>query len=219
MHSCVAQQDYYGGNFAADGEDGANYAYYGGEDQYNYNGNEEQAAEGDNQANQYQNGQNGNGYYNNEQRNDYQGMYQQQLVTFKLCPSDSCGKCKNGAEYVVELNDFLDAFLEAKMTAQEYNCEHVRENCWCENAYSKESCEDNCYKNAGIEGCAQEENKEEFDVQEALECAQIEVDEDAARSYYYNNMKNEAAAGGYYAQNGQQEEEQDIELFVGPCKF
>ena len=50
------------------------------------------------------------------------------LVNFKLCPTveqdddgyeyglydytSSCGKCRNGAEYLVEMRDFLEAYLD-----------------------------------------------------------------------------------------------------------
>jgi len=202
FHSCTSSQDYYGGQFE-NNEDGynANYQYNNNAD-YNadYNG------DGDNQ--------NGNDYYNNEQRNDYQGMYQNKQVHFKLCPSDSCRRCKNGADYVVDLNTFADAILEAQMTQQEYACEQVRENCYCENANSEEQCLYNCYQNAKLTECAEAMNENAFDVQEAIECVQLDVDEDAVNNYYFNTRA--ANQGQYY--NGQDGDQQGQvgEIYVGP---
>lgn len=153
-----------------------------------------------------------NGYYNGQgAQDDAQGMYQQRLVHFKLCPSNSCYRCKNGADYVVELSEFVDAILEGKMTEQEQKCENVRENCWCDNAYQEEACIYNCFKNAGLEDCADSMYDEGVDLQEVSECSQVEVDDEAIDAYYYNNQK---AQNGYYAQNGAQGEVG--ELFVGP---
>ena len=47
--------------------------------------------------------QNFGGNGNGENRNDYGGMYEQRLVHFKLCPSDSCGSCSKGGDYVIDL--------------------------------------------------------------------------------------------------------------------
>eukprot|EP00584_Thalassiosira_punctigera_P007466 CAMPEP_0172542988 /NCGR_PEP_ID=MMETSP1067-20121228/13488_1 /TAXON_ID=265564 ORGANISM="Thalassiosira punctigera, Strain Tpunct2005C2" /NCGR_SAMPLE_ID=MMETSP1067 /ASSEMBLY_ACC=CAM_ASM_000444 /LENGTH=401 /DNA_ID=CAMNT_0013329313 /DNA_START=101 /DNA_END=1303 /DNA_ORIENTATION=+ len=205
FHSCTESQDYYGGYFAGNGGN------------QNYNGQNGNYNQGN--AN---NGQNGNYYYGN--RDDYAGMYQQKLVHFQLCPSDSCWRCKNGAEYVVELGDFVQAILEAKMTAEEYNCERVRENCYCDNANSEESCMYSCFKNAGMDSCADAMYEQDVDLQEAAECAQLEVeDEEAVMNYLYAHMERpQNQNNGYYNANGngenQQQEQGEIkgELYVGP---
>ena len=181
LRSCTSSEDYYGGQFNGEDNDGQNYnAYNYNNGNYNNNNN----GGGQNNGNGNYNGD----YYGNQQRADYAGMYQQKLVHFSLCPSDSCWRCKNGAEYVVTLSDFVDAALEAQMTAMEYNCERVRENCYCDNANSEETCLYNCYKNAKFEECADSMYENEFDVQEAVECVQLEVDdEDAVKNYVYAN--------------------------------
>lgn len=206
FHSCTTSQDYYGGYF--NGEDG------NGNANYNYNGE-------NGNYNNDNNGQDAN--YNYGNRDDYAGMYAQKLVHFQLCPSDSCWRCKNGADYVVELGDFLTSVLEAKMTADEYACEQVRENCFCENAYSEDECMSNCFNNAGLTNCADEQVEEEFNLQEASECAELEVeDEDLVRNYIYANTDRPQYNNGYYDANGngqqQQEAQGDIDgdLFVGP---
>lgn len=182
--SCVANQDYYGGYFADNGED-AN-------------------------ANQ------GNYYYNNEQRNDYQGMYVQQLVHFKLCPTGHCTLCRNGADYVVDIATFVDAYLEAKMTAIQYKCEMVRENCYCENAYSKETCLYGCMQNAGLgeSDCVEQgQNNQngQFNLQEAVQCMPLDVDKEAIQQFYSANSKY-----AYGQQGGQQQNNGVDKLYVGP---
>jgi len=159
--------------------------------------------------------QNNQGYYyanQGENREQYQGMYQQRLVHFKLCPSDSCRSCTNGADYVVELNEFIDAMMEAKLTAQEYNCERVRENCWCENANNADYCLATCYTNAKMDYCNEMNGNNnygqangQFELSDALNCAQLDVDEDIMSNYYFQNRKSNQ---GHYNKEGK--------YYVGP---
>ena len=86
-------------------------------------------------------------------------MYEQRVVHFQLCPTNSCRSCKNGADYVVDLNVFIEAAIEAKMTADEYNCARVQDNCYCDNAYSEEQCLYQCYQNSGLTNCADAEQE------------------------------------------------------------
>jgi hypothetical protein len=230
---CVSSANYYGGYFAENGDNAdANYYYNGAADanEYNYNQDAEQQdaeqqdaeqQDAEQQDAEQQNAQaynyNGNrrleqnqGYYGNEadaERQDYNGMYEQRLVHFKLCPTGSCFSCKNGADYVVELNEFIDAVLEAKLAANEYNCARVRDNCYCENAYSKQSCLNACYTNAKMDYCSENNQQENnvFDLQEALECAELNVDEQAMENYYYKNR-----------QQGQYYNEENMKYYVGP---
>ena len=59
------------------------------------------------------------------------GIYKQRLVHYKLCPTNSCGdSCSGGADYVIDMGLFVEAYIESKMDAQEYNCEQARENCY-----------------------------------------------------------------------------------------
>ncbi len=161
----------------------------------------------------------GNYYYNDAQREGYQGMYVQQLAHFRLCPTGSCTFCQNGADYVVDLSDFVDAYLEAKMTAIQYKCEKVRENCYCDNAYSKDACLYGCMQNAGLgeSDCVeqgQNQNNGQINVQEAVECMRIDVDKEAIQQYYMSTS--------YYAngenQEGEGQNNNMDKLYVGPCK-
>merc|ERR1740139_570460 len=81
------------------------------------------------------------GYYggnqdNGDNNNGYNGLYEQRLVHFKLCPTESCssGTCDGGASYVLDMNEFVQAYIEYKAEADEAECEYVAENCYCENA-------------------------------------------------------------------------------------
>ena len=61
-------------------------------------------------------------------------MYEQRLVHFKLCPTDTCGSgCSGGADYVIDMNEFVSAYLEYKEELKEQQCEDIRENCYCNN--------------------------------------------------------------------------------------
>lgn len=204
FHSCTSSKEYYGGQFANNNNNNNGNA----NGNYNYNGNGRQLEQNQYNYNEYNN------------REDYAGMYQQKLVHFQLCPSDSCWRCKNGADYVVELGDFVASILEAEMTALEYNCERVRENCYCYNANNEDTCTSDCFKNAGMDTCAFAMYEQEFDLQDASECVQLEVeDEDVVKKYLYANMERRQynQNNGDYNANGQQEQgEIDGDIYVGP---
>jgi hypothetical protein len=96
-------------------------------------------------------------------------LYVQNLAKFGLCASTaSCSSCGNGeAQYVVPMNDFVDAWTEAEMTAHQQACETVRENCDCQYANDDEVCESSCYSSAGLD-CS--EYEDDFEVQRFMEC-------------------------------------------------
>ena len=253
FHSCYASQDYYGGQFAnndaaAEGdynydaqEEGGNNNNY-----YNYDNQEAQQQQEDDQDEEAQQDEE---EQNNAERKladkDYTGMYQNKQVHFQLCPSSSCGgwgSSKGCADYVVDMGEYVKAVMEAKMTAIESACEIVKENCSCgddKNNYNYQSryeCMSTCYDNAkakngwdvSYEACVKDEGQQEesFDVYEALECSQIDIDNDTLENYrassqYQKQMQQMKNGNGYYYQQQQQEaeDEEEIELYVGPSKF
>jgi len=104
------------------------------------------------------------------------------LVRFRLCPSGSCDSssasgCSSGyGDYLTDLNYFVDSWTEAAMQKQEYDCEMAREACGCgENDADddEQQCEYNCYTNAGLSNCNNEEGQQDFNVQKYLECGQL----------------------------------------------
>lgn len=100
-------------------------------------------------------------------------LYTQNLAKFGLCKDSevSCSSCGSGsAQYVVNMNDFVDAWTESKMEAQQQACENVRENCYCDNANDDQACESSCYTAMGMDYCIEYEDEEEFEVQRFMEC-------------------------------------------------
>ena len=98
-------------------------------------------------------------------------LYNQNLVRFALCPTGTCGSCSGGGEYVVNMMEFVDSYTESKLEEKEYQCEMVRENCYCDNANDDEACENQCYTNANMGDCIEYEGEDEFEIQRYLECA------------------------------------------------
>jgi hypothetical protein len=114
----------------------------------------------------------GEGQGGNDENN--QAVYTQQLVKFGICKSGgSCSTCTGEAQYVVDMNTFVDAYTEMKMDALEQTCENIRENCNCnDDANDDESCEYQCYTDAGMyNDCLSYQNGEEVNIQEMLQCA------------------------------------------------
>lgn len=76
---------------------------------------------------------------NDNNNNNRYNLYEQRLVHFKLCPSDTCGKgCSGGGDYVVDMNEFVMSYIEYKEELKEAECETAIGNCDCENANDDE---------------------------------------------------------------------------------
>lgn len=98
----------------------------------------------------------------------------ERLVLFKLCPTDKCSSCNGGAEYLVELKDFVEAYMNSQSTQKEYNCAKVKNKCSCEDDDSvndDDVCLANCYATAGLDYCENEDD--EFEVDRYLECRDL----------------------------------------------
>ena len=62
----------------------------------------------------------------------------QRLVTLKLCPKSSCASsCRGGAEYVVELREFLETYTQMKEEMDEAKCESAENTCEYECQYNQ----------------------------------------------------------------------------------
>mmetsp|Transcript_49993 Transcript_49993/g.53967 ORF Transcript_49993/g.53967 Transcript_49993/m.53967 type:complete len:425 (-) Transcript_49993:165-1439(-) len=105
-------------------------------------------------------------------------LYTQNLVKFVVCPGNaagSCNDCGDGiAQYVVNMMEFVEAYTEMKLEQQEYACEMIAEYCYCDNANDEEVCENQCYVDAGMDVCIEYENGDDFEIQEFLECDEME---------------------------------------------
>jgi len=129
----------------------------------------------------------------------------QHIVHFWLCPSGSCkggsSGCSGGAEYILEMREFIEAFNEAQEEQRDYNCENVRENCDCDNYYGDdEKCEANCYAQAGLDYCEEDDDGNNFDVDEYVECREAEFGNNNNNNNNYNN--NAYYIGPYCAAHG-----------------
>ena len=118
------------------------------------------------------------------------------LVRFRLCPSDTCSMesaygCKEGyGDYIIPMNEYLEAYFEAVQQDQEYNCEYEKQygDCACDGEnqgddFDRDICEYDCYMNKGMEYCVdrnpynddEQQEEEKMDLREMAECRQLEI--------------------------------------------
>ena len=134
------------------------------------------------------------------------------LAKFKLCPSDSCGSCNHAGEYVIEMRDFVEAYQNAKLSANEYNCELQLETCEynCENGYyaadengnaygyqygdDGDACQYQCMNDAGMAYCDQDNDDDGVDMEELSECRALGEDDNNNNN---NNNQNYGQATSY----------------------
>jgi len=132
------------------------------------------------------------GAVDGQEANEGGSTWKQTLVKYRLCPADECGYGCTGGEYMVAMNDFVDLYTEAKLTAQELTCENVRENCDCDDVDDEDGCQYQCYVDAGLNYCIEgDDDVVEFNVQEYLECVELE-NENGGEYYeqaYYVGLK------------------------------
>lgn len=133
------------------------------------------------------------------------------LVRFRMCPSDTCDSSSAGCtggygDYIIDMNTYIASYFEARATYKEYECESLENGaCYtCQNNgddenYSEDMCMWDCYAEHGVaEDCMDEnpyaqngyngdngEEVEKFEVDDYLECAQADInDNDDGNAYY-----------------------------------
>ena len=87
------------------------------------------------------------------------------FVIYKLCPLDECNSCDAGTthgEYVVEVQDYLQATVEYEKQAFEYKCENCNDDDCAETCYQYDNLEANGY----------------VDASEYIECQQVNNGDD-----------------------------------------
>ena len=114
------------------------------------------------------------------------------LVRFRLCPSDSCSTsnaagCSAGyGDYVIDMETYLQAYLEAVQQDQEYNCKYEEEygDCGCDkdgqgDDFNEEICKYECFMGKGMEYCIDKnpyeeegQKKEDWNIREYAQCKQ-----------------------------------------------
>mmetsp|Transcript_27178 Transcript_27178/g.64540 ORF Transcript_27178/g.64540 Transcript_27178/m.64540 type:complete len:386 (+) Transcript_27178:16-1173(+) len=143
----------------------------------------------------------------------------QRLVRFRLCPSDTCSMesaagCKEGyGDYIISMEEYLEAYFEAVEQDQEYNCEYEKEygDCNCQNADDEEICEYDCFMGKGMEYCVdnnpyaeegQEEEEEEMELREYAECRNLEVQDNNNNRRKLEQDEVEYFVGAYCSESG-----------------
>ena len=116
------------------------------------------------------------------------------LVRFRLCPTASCdsessGGCSSGyGEYIIDMDTFLQAYLEDKQELEEWTCEYYQQNkCACDDddnkddGFEEEECLNECYAKYGLDYCIEEEADdaagEPFELEEYVECGEFKADD------------------------------------------
>ena len=103
------------------------------------------------------------------------------LVRFRLCPTDICSNDKTAGcnakygDYVVDMDTFLQAYLESIQEDQDDLCQEAYVDCY--NTCGADSdCREACYDGYDLSWClADDDNVNNFNVQEYAACAQIDL--------------------------------------------
>jgi len=162
-------------------------------------------------------------YTGSAYQND-QGFRNMLLAKFQLCPSGSSSKCKNGGDYVVSMQDFVETYYEAKMNAQQYQCTNTYDTCtyYCQGQEYYDTCLSGCFSKAGVDysycstyypnGNNNNKNnkKDDFEVWRYIECNSINGGGNNNRNQnnnrnnngYDNNGNTYYYVGAYCAKNG-----------------
>lgn len=135
----------------------------------------------------------------NNENGGSRAISKQQLVRFRVCKKDRCNRSCYG-DYITEMREFVNGYTESKMEAEAQKCENVLENCNCQYANDDESCENQCYIDAGLSNCIEVEDQyeEEFEIQRYLECREMED----GNNNNQNNYGESYYIGPYCSSNG-----------------
>jgi len=126
------------------------------------------------------------------------------FVVFRLCPSNSCDSCNYGyGEYLVDMEEYLDATIEYAKDKQEEKCDQCEEECdgyYGNQGDGEEDAENNeegrrrlsssnCKE--CIDTCEKIENMEEngyIDATDFVECQEIQNEGDDGNALYAGAM-------------------------------
>eukprot|EP00978_Attheya_sp_CCMP212_P020112 scaffold57209_cov52-Attheya_sp.AAC.3 len=110
-------------------------------------------------------------------------IHTKRLVRFRLCPSSSClsqkaaGCTTKYGDYVVDMNAFVAAFLEADAETKEYRCEYYNGVCEnkCADANDDDGCMASCYDLYSLSYCLEDDAaQDEFAAIDYAACAQFD---------------------------------------------
>jgi len=111
---------------------------------------------------------------------------------------ENAAGCKEGyGDYIVGMEQYLEAYFEAVEQDQEYSCEYEKEygDCACDGEnqgddFDEEICEYDCYMGKGMEYCVdrnpyaeegEEEEERDAELREMAECREMEVQDQNER--------------------------------------
>jgi len=148
------------------------------------------------------------------------------LVRFRLCPADQCSATKaagcNSAygDYIIDMDTYMQSYFEGKQQATEYKCAYYllyECNCDGENNqddnFNEEYCEYDCFNDAGMAECIEnnpyqdEQQEEEFNLEEYMECQQINPNNGRRRLDENQNQNNN---------NNNNQQQEEVQYYVGP---
>lgn len=152
-----------------------------------------------------------NGCYTGSAYQNDMGFRDMLLAKFQLCPTDS-KNCKNGGDYVVSMQDFVETYVQAKMNAQQYQCTSTYESCgyYCSGSDYYDTCVSNCFSKAGVDysycstyypaGNNNNKNNKnnDFEVWRFIECNSINGGHDNNKNNNNNNNNNNGENQQYY---------------------
>mmetsp|Transcript_27425 Transcript_27425/g.79033 ORF Transcript_27425/g.79033 Transcript_27425/m.79033 type:complete len:394 (+) Transcript_27425:59-1240(+) len=109
------------------------------------------------------------------------------LVRFRLCPTDSCqdensAGCGSGyGDYVMDMNTFLEAYLQGVEDEKEYQCQVYEEKCddQCD-GQDDDACDQACLTGYGMSECYEGEDGA-FDLMDYVQCAEWAGDDGGRR--------------------------------------
>lgn len=126
------------------------------------------------------------------------------LVLFRLCPSDTCSArkaagCNSGyGDYVVDMDVFVEAWLEAHQQQIETKCQsYLNSNCNCQDSddkaddFNADYCEYDCFKKTDMTECIDRNpyvddqgQQQQVNMQDYAECKQLNNVNDDGNAYY-----------------------------------
>lgn len=121
--------------------------------------------------------------------------YTQHLAEFSLCPSNACKSgCRKGGKYVVDMKDFVQAYIETKEEAEKEACKTARENC----GETGDGAQDSCYAKAGLQYCNDGDGQQDFNIDRYMQCQAME-NKNNKNNNNKNNNNNNNKNSAYYS--------------------
>lgn len=170
-------------------------------------------------ANNQNNGNNHNNNGNNNNNQNNVRIMTKRLARFRLCPADQCsnersvGCTSKYGDYIVDLDTFVDSYLQALENDQEGFCTMVEEDClkFC-GGDEDESCTNTCYQsynalfcingNYGNNNNNNNKNKNNFNVREYAQCKKLEMHNRDRRELEEQQQQVEYYVGAFCADQG-----------------